>query len=331
MSHFDKEQLKKLMTETKEQLSRQYNEIHYQNFEYYLDRARLHFVMGHEPVEILDDLWLANRCIFGLAPLHFYKLGPEKLMTRHIIPVELAMLGGDLRLAEHSANDYGLPIMMLIAGLAPKPLQHQARLFTTFFDGSCCRYPKDLAGLGALTYAGAIASFARDFPDEAAIALQTFMDTFVDFPPPPKDNPAMVPILRYHSLCAALIYYYNRSEDQLNKVLESIISVYDDKLRHQLGDEYWSPKKVPHYLDLSALCIITFAVLANLKISLGDKDIFVPYQRLADEMSASLHRGDTRVIEEDVSERLRSLPPEIQKMIGFSDSCDLENPCDSTD
>ena len=70
------------------------DEADYRNLDWYLWRMQLKYAVGDDIVEVVDDAFLAAKCLHDKHAMHLELKPPEMFMTRRITPVELGIISG---------------------------------------------------------------------------------------------------------------------------------------------------------------------------------------------------------------------------------------------
>ena len=164
---------------------------------------QLHYAAGDDIFQIVDDAFLAARCLHDRHEMHLDLKPPEMFMSRRITPVELGILSGMPMLTLEFSATYGLPLMMVMGNTAPEDIMSEANLMTSYFRRGFCADFVELTGLAAVIYAGVIAAIGRGFDDEATVGINTYSkarDSLRGNPP----KAILSKLQRYDSLITAL-------------------------------------------------------------------------------------------------------------------------------
>ena len=300
--------LRTRLAECDEALRKYVDEIFYGNLNWYVSRASLRYALGLPPADIADDLYLAARCIHLRGSMHLDRNAPEKFMTRRLLPVELALVSGQPAITTDIASEVGFSLSELLANTSEELHKEASRLTSYFRRGSCASH-QDLAGLGAVTYAGALAAIARGFDDEAALGLKMFADARVPFANVRAEEPAASVLKRYDGLCLGLVCVLNGELDKLGHVVTAIVTAYLHDLATKLGKELASPSQPPRYLDLSAVAILAVAALRGYEVVLPDEGPLAGYRELYEHFMTAPPREavQTSGLDEQSKEVLRSM------------------------
>ena len=256
----DVEQAERLIAELDGEVDRYVGAYDHRHAPAYVSRAHLRFAAGYAAPAVLDDFWMASRCLAGEPALHLSRHAPEQLLTRRITPVEVGILGGQLDLARRLAAGYGLPTLAIRAGLASEELLEEGRLLSPGLLGEPIKHPQHLLGLAAAAYAGALGSAIRGFEDEVALAIHLvgevrFMGTLNA-----GEREVMV---RYAGLCEVLLELVRSGERDLGGMLADQIERYTSRLAASLGEGYTSPKQPVRYIDTSSLTLLGLASMLD--------------------------------------------------------------------
>ncbi|MBR4985981.1 MAG: hypothetical protein IKY83_09610 [Proteobacteria bacterium] len=255
------------------------DETDYRNLDWYLWRMQLRYAAGDDIFEVVDDAFLAARCLHDKSAMHLELKPPEMFMTRRITPVELGILSGMPMLTLEFAATYGLPLMMVIGHTAPEEIMNEANIMTSYFRRDFCVDYYELAGLSAVIYAGVIAAIGRGFDDEAAIALNIYArarDSVRGEPPA-----ALLPKLkRYDALNTALACLCSGNFEAIGEVLAPAADAFLQDQIKRSGDSFLTPGKMPppKYFDTSILTVIALAALRQTIIDLPDTGAIAAYK-----------------------------------------------------
>ena len=268
-----------LLSECSEYFLKHCDEVDYRNLDWYLNRMQLRFAAGDDIFEVVDDAFLAARCLHDKSSMHLELKPPEMFMTRRIIPVELGILSGMPMLTLEFAATYGLPLMMVIGHTAPEDIMTEANLMTSYFRRDFCVDYYELTGLSAVIYAGVIAAIGRGFDDEAAIGLNIYArarDSVRGEPPK-----ALLPKLkRYDALNTALACLCSGNFDAIGEVLAPAADAFLEDQMKRAGDAFLKPSKMPppKYFDTSILTVIALAALRQTIIDIPDTGAIATYK-----------------------------------------------------
>jgi len=140
-----------------------------------LDRAALLW-LGAAPLGDVFEAWhQAALCLQANTDAHLYRMPPTRFKSRRIEPMEIAILSGNPALMRELAQKVGLSVHPVMAGLADDATLAEVRTVTGFFERGTTIGDQDLAGLGALAYAGALSAMLQGFDDEARAVLRLFL------------------------------------------------------------------------------------------------------------------------------------------------------------
>ena len=281
------------------------DETDYRLFEDYLVRAQLRYGAGFAAHEVLDDLWSAARCVRFREELHLARVPVERFRLRRIQPLEVAILGGEQRLARQVAEGFGLPISTLAADMAPQALKDEIRYLTRYFDGRL-RDAMDLAGLAAAMYVGALSALVRGFDDEAMLAVRIFRQALKTSGMDPQENPHTA---RYLRLLTLVRDFAQGDAQQLVGGMAEMVAAVEPTLRAGMDEDQWrKPPGAPAYLDLSPL---TFMALATYR------EWELPLDELPETLGLHRDMFDTlgTPIERDTSEADEEARQQVQQVL----------------
>lgn len=140
-----------------------------------LNRAGLLW-LGAAPLGDVFEAWhQAALCLQANTDAHLYRMPPTRFKSRRIEPMEIAILSGNPALMRELAQKVGLSVHPVMAGLADDATLAEVRTLTGFFERGTTIGDQDLAGLGALAYAGALSAMLQGFDDEARAVLRLFL------------------------------------------------------------------------------------------------------------------------------------------------------------
>ena len=255
------------------------DEADYRNLDWYQWRMQLRFAAGDDVYEVVDDAFMAARCLHERHAMHLELKPPEMFMTRRIMPVELGIISGMPMLTLEFSATYGLPLMMVLGGTAPEDLMSEANLMTSYFRRGFCADFAELTGLSAVIYAGVIAAIGRGFDDEATLGINTYAkarDSLRGMPPA-----SLLPkIKRYDALITALACLCAGNIEMIGDVLAPEAEAFEAEQRRRGGEAYLSPSKmpVPKYFDTAILTILALIVLRGETIVLPETGAMAAYR-----------------------------------------------------
>ena len=255
------------------------DEADYRNLDWYQWRMQLRFAAGDDVYEVVDDAFMAARCLHERHAMHLELKPPEMFMTRRIMPVELGIISGMPMLTLEFSATYGLPLMMVLGGTAPEDLMSEANLMTSYFRRGFCADFAELTGLSAVIYAGVIAAIGRGFDDEATLGINTYAkarDSLRGMPPA-----SLLPkIKRYDALITALACLCAGNIEMIGDVLAPEAEAFEADQRRRGGEAYLSPSKmpVPKYFDTAILTILALIVLRGETIVLPETRAIAAYR-----------------------------------------------------
>ena len=245
------------------------DEADYRNLDWYLWRMQLKYAVGDDIVEVVDDAFLAAKCLHDKHAMHLELKPPEMFMTRRITPVELGIISGMPMLTLEFSAVYGLPLMMVLGQTAPEDILNEANIMTSFFRRGFCADFREFTGLSAVIYAGVIAAIGRGFDDEATLGLNTYAkarDSLRGMPPA-----ALLPkIKRYDALNTALACLCAGNFELIGEILAPEAEAFAEEQARRSGATWLNPDKMPppKYFDLSILTILALAALRGKIIEL---------------------------------------------------------------
>lgn len=255
------------------------DEADYRNLDWYQWRMQLRFAAGDDVYEVVDDAFMAARCLHERHAMHLELKPPEMFMTRRIMPVELGIISGMPMLTLEFSATYGLPLMMVLGGTAPEDVMSEANLMTSYFRRGFCADFAELTGLSAVIYAGVIAAIGRGFDDEATLGINTYAkarDSLRGMPPA-----SLLPkIKRYDALITALACLCADNIEMIGDVLAPEAEAFEADQRRRGGEAYLSPSKmpVPKYFDTAILTILALIVLRGETIVLPETGAIAAYR-----------------------------------------------------
>ena len=258
------------LNECAEFFTKHCDEADYRNLDWYLWRMQLRYGVGEDILEVVDDAFLAARCLHDRHAMHLELKPPEMFMTRRITPVELGIISGMPMLTLEFSATYGLPLMMVLGQTAPEDVMGEANLMTSYFRRGFCADYVELTGLSAVIYAGVIAAIGRGFDDEATLGLNTYAkarDSLRGAPPA-----SLLPKLRrYDALNTALACLCAGQYGQIGEILAPVAEAFVSNESRRAGDAFLSPDKMPppKYFDLSILTILALGALREVIIEIG--------------------------------------------------------------
>lgn len=255
------------------------DEADYRNLDWYQWRMQLRFAAGDDVYEVVDDAFMAARCLHERHAMHLELKPPEMFMTRRIMPVELGIISGMPMLTLEFSATYGLPLMMVLGGTAPEDLMSEANLMTSYFRRGFCADFAELTGLSAVIYAGVIAAIGRGFDDEATLGINTYAkarDSLRGMPP----ASLLSKIKRYDALITALACLCAGNIEMIGDVLAPEAEAFEADQRRRGGEAYLSPSKmpVPKYFDTAILTILALIVLRGETIVLPETGAIAAYR-----------------------------------------------------
>lgn len=150
------------LAETDEQLTRYIDETHRSYLELYLGRAHARHVLEEPAEAVVRELWLAARTLHEHAELNLAKWPPQRIKSRRILPMELALVTGDEDLVDHMADRVGMDLMPLLAGVARAVVAEEVQTLTSWFATRRMTDPTDLPGTLAVLYCTALTAILTE-------------------------------------------------------------------------------------------------------------------------------------------------------------------------
>lgn len=258
------------------------DELDYRNLDWYLSRASLNFARGEAMGEVADDLFMAARCLHNRHTLHLELRPIEFFLTRRVLPVELGLISGTPLLTLELSATYGMPLMMLMAREAPDDVFREANLLTSYFRRGSCANHFELAGLGAVVYAGVLAAIGRGFDDEAILGLNAYAEARAPLQRMPAGG-AERKVRRYDQLCLGLACLLRGEYAELGQILEQVVKDYEQDLRAKTGEvDYFAPSQgpAPRYLDTATVALLAAVALRGQEVPLGEAAEMAGYREM---------------------------------------------------
>ena len=267
------------LAECREYFTKHVDEADYRNLDWYLWRMQLHYAAGDDIFQIVDDAFLAARCLHDRHEMHLDLKPPEMFMSRRITPVELGILSGMPMLTMEFSATYGLPLMMVMGNTAPEDIMSEANLMTSYFRRGFCADFVELTGLAAVIYAGVIAAIGRGFDDEATVGINTYSkarDSLRGNPP----KAILSKLQRYDALITALACLCAGQYEPIGGILATAAEEFEADQRKKLGENWLSPSKMPppRYFDMSIVTILALAALREVVIELPQTGAIAKYR-----------------------------------------------------
>ena len=280
------------------------DELDFRNAGPYIERAQAKYAAGYPLVHVIDDLWLASRCLHERVELHLLKHAVEKLRVRRIEPLELAVLGGQTSVMLRAAEDYTFPLMPVLARTAGQEQRNEAAHCSSFFSTERISGLRDLVGMAAAVYSFALGALVRGTDDEASLALDLVRDAAKALGVSGGDDDPP-PLVRYLRLNRALRLLIRGDGEALGPLLNALVLGHEETLAGAAAadPEAWArPKRAAAYLDTSAAALTGLSVLKAVPLdpaSFGDSA--APYRELYEELG----KVDRSEAEEDVRAQAR--------------------------
>ena len=279
ISNIALESVDKRLLECRDYFTKHVDEADYRNLDWYLWRMQLHYAAGDDIFQIVDDAFLAARCLHDRHEMHLDLKPPEMFMSRRITPVELGILSGMPMLTMEFSATYGLPLMMVMGNTAPEDIMSEANLMTSYFRRGFCADFIELTGLAAVIYAGVIAAIGRGFDDEATVGINTYSkarDSLRGNPPKAVLNK----LQRYDALITALACLCAGQYDPIGEILANAAEDFVADQAKRSGESWLNPEKMPppRYFDMSIVTILALAALRQVIIELPKTGAIAGYR-----------------------------------------------------
>ncbi len=235
----------------------------------YIERSYARFALGQPLVDVIDDLWLASRCLRGRAELHLYRHPLERLRTRRIEPIEIGIIGGQADVMLEIATGYAFPLVKLLAHTATQEERNEGAHCSSFFSTERVQSLRDLVGLGAAVYSASLGAVIQGDYDEAELGLNLFRDAAraVGVEGGAADPPAL---LRYVRLNRALRQILAEDREGLVETLDELTVAYARSLAPAQADgqdEWARPERAAAYFDTSTVALMGTALLKGLSLN----------------------------------------------------------------
>jgi hypothetical protein len=230
----------------------------------YASRGHMRYALGFSPEDVLDDFWMAARCLAGDAALFLARHPPEQLLTRRILPVEYGVLGGHLEIARRLAASYALPTLAIHAGVGGAELKAEGRIISPGLLGKAVEHPQHLLGLAAAVYAGALGSAVRGYGDEVQMTLRLLAQ--VQFRGELSEAHKQL-MVRYTGLCEVLLELVQPEGRDLPAILADQIERYTARLAQGAGESFYKPSKPLRYVDTSSLALMGLMAMLDHSLS----------------------------------------------------------------
>ena len=263
------------------------DEIDIRNYGLYVDRAQARFAVGFPLMTIIDDFWLASRCLEGRAELHHLKHPVEKLRTRRIEPVELGLLGGQTTIMLSMAEHFAFPILPVLAHTAPQEVRNEAAHCSVFFSTERIEGLRDLVGLAAAVWSAGLGAIIRGADDEAKLALDV-VDTAAEAVGVHGGPDEPAPLVRYLRLNRGLRLLVDRNGAPLPKLVGEIVAGHLatlERVRETEPDKWARPPRAASYFDTSTAALLALAVLKAVPVEAAEIPAHAaPYRELFEAM-----------------------------------------------
>jgi hypothetical protein len=235
------------------------------NYEIFLARARARWALGAAAPLVADDLRLAGRAVRREAGPRLHKLPPQRLKSRRLDPLHLALLCADPESTEQAGHDFGLNLVMVYAGAAGNEVAAEARVLSGFFASRRISGAADVVGLAAATYAATLGAIMRGDEREAVATLAAMNDGLADF----KGEP-LASGKRYLLQCAFLADLLGRREADASEHLARLVpySLADREAARKV-DPAGVAKRGLGAPDPAIPALVGLAALLNVELDLG--------------------------------------------------------------
>lgn len=253
-----------LHQELDSEVERYVGEFDHRHAAAYASRAHMRYALGFSPEDVLDDFWMAARCLAGEASLFLARHPPEQLLTRRILPVEYGVLGGHLEIARRLAASYALPTLAIHAGVGGSELRSEGRVISPGLLGEPVAHPQHLLGLAAAVYAGALGSAVRGYGDEVQMTLRLLAQ--VQFKGELSEAHKQL-MVRYTGLCEVLLELVQPAGRNLPAILADQIERYTARLAQSSQEAFYKPNKPLRYVDTSSLALMGLMSLLDHSLS----------------------------------------------------------------
>jgi hypothetical protein len=252
-------------------VSERLDPLDYRSWSVYLERAGAAFAVGEPISAVVEDLYLAARCLHGNEAIHLGKHEPRQFLTRRVHPVELALASGHPVLMAELTAAYGLSIP-LVMSRSDAELDDEIAVLTSHFMRQRCTDHRALLGLGGVVFAGSLAALARGFDDEAALGLETYGDARRALAGVTPPDALLGKLRRYDALNLALVDIVNRQAAPLGERIAKLVSAHERELSSAEGG---ASKTKQGWLDTSAVALVAAATWRELAVELPSEH---PYQ-----------------------------------------------------
>lgn len=144
-----------------------------------LKRAGIAFLAGLPLQECFEAWHQAAVVLQENALLHLHRTAVRRFRTRHIEPLEIALISGNPTLVQQAGATFSMSLHAVMAGMADEEMQAELNTLTNFFRkgglGGRTHDDGDLAGMGALVFVAALGAMMQGYDDEARAALDLFI------------------------------------------------------------------------------------------------------------------------------------------------------------
>lgn len=266
----------------------------YRSWTYYVERAHAAFAMGHAVAGVVEDLFMAARCLRENQHLHLGRHESRRFLTRRLHPIELALASGHPALMVELGEAYGLSLP-LVMSRTDDALNREVAVLTSHFANEYCADHRALVGLGAVVFAGGLAALARAFEDEAALGLRAYQIAREGLTHRAPPEPLVARLQRYDALNLMLVDVINRDAESLSRRIPGTIATHEASLRAEAAGSASELARLP-WIDLSTVALIAAATLGGMTLALPDDH---EYRAFVDVFSAG-PREDVLVEESEI-------------------------------
>lgn len=149
------------------------NETHHTFLDLRLGRAHALHATGAPPAAVLRELWMAARTYGDNADLYLAKWPPERVRSRRLLPLELALIVGDASVLTSVKAHMALDVMILLAHQEQHDVTRELDHVTPWFARRRLGDAYDLAGTLAILYGCALSGILQGEATNLKMALAT--------------------------------------------------------------------------------------------------------------------------------------------------------------
>jgi len=169
----DEEAVSTFLAESEATMVALINETHHTFLDLRLGRAHALHASGAPPRAVLRELWMAARTYADNADLYLAKWPPERVRSRRLLPLELALIVGDPDVLSSVKAHMTLDVMILLAHQEQHDVTAELDHVTPWFARRRLSDPYDLAGTLAILYGCALSGILQGEPTNLKMALAT--------------------------------------------------------------------------------------------------------------------------------------------------------------